>query len=485
MNKSIMIAALLAIAGSTMAATYHVAKTGKNSNVGSEAAPWETIQYAIDHSAAGDTIIVHAGSYIGQVTIKHAVNLQAKVGERPVIDGTGLTANDNGLVGIDGQSNVLVQGFTIQNYKTTKSTSVPIGIFVQGGGNNIQLRDNIVTKIYNTGANAGAINALGIAVYGSNKTTPVKNLVIDNNEIFDTKTGNSETLTVNGNVDGFEVTNNRVHDVNNIGIDFIGWENTARQSPNDYARNGHVAGNEVYNVTSSTNPSYHGERSAGGIYVDGGADIVIERNIVHNTDIGVELAAEKPGKRTRNVTLRNNLIYSSFTPGISIGGYGRTRGGTENCTIVNNTLYHNDTTNSGSGEFQVQFNTSGNVLENNLFWASNQGVFVFSYNGKNSAVGVASDNNLYYTTATPRWRWNGVNYTSLTAFANGTGGDSHSLFVLPGVANESSLDFHLNSTSPAVNAGAGLPTSQIGNFDLDGNPRVKGAKEDIGCYERQ
>ena len=54
---------LLLIAGSVFAATYYVAKTGDDGNVGSEAAPWLTIGKGVATAVAGDTVWVKAGSY--------------------------------------------------------------------------------------------------------------------------------------------------------------------------------------------------------------------------------------------------------------------------------------------------------------------------------------------------------------------------------------------------------------------------------------
>lgn len=75
---------------------------------------------------------------------------------------------------------------------------------------------------------------MGITIYGASDT-PISDLIIDGNEIYN-QTTTSEALTLNGNVMGFQVTNNFVHDVNNIGIDFIGGRGldgavTQRMSP--------------------------------------------------------------------------------------------------------------------------------------------------------------------------------------------------------------------------------------------------------------
>ena len=46
-------------------------------------------------------------------------------------------------------------------------------------------------------------NAFGISVYGTSQT-PINKLVINGNELYNMRTGNSETLDVDGNVTNFE-----------------------------------------------------------------------------------------------------------------------------------------------------------------------------------------------------------------------------------------------------------------------------------------
>ena len=80
----------------------------------------------------------------------------------------------------------------------------------------------------------------GIAVYGTNPKIPITALVIDGNEVHHLKTGSSESLVVNGNVTDFRITDNVVHDNNNIGIDIIGFERTSPDPATDQARDGVV-----------------------------------------------------------------------------------------------------------------------------------------------------------------------------------------------------------------------------------------------------
>ncbi|HEX7769069.1 MAG TPA: hypothetical protein VF422_03470, partial [Dokdonella sp.] len=66
--KAAALAALLAwTATDAVAAIYHVAPppTGNDSNPGSEAAPWATLQHAAGRVQPGDTVRVRTGSYAG------------------------------------------------------------------------------------------------------------------------------------------------------------------------------------------------------------------------------------------------------------------------------------------------------------------------------------------------------------------------------------------------------------------------------------
>ncbi len=264
-----------------------------------------------------------------------------------MIDATGVTppAGDTALFLIVNRSYVSINGFELRNYKTTSTSRTPAGILLSGACQHVQIRNCNVHDIWNTGGNTTTSgNAFGIAVYGSS-TTPATDVVIDGNDVHHLKTGSSESLVLNGNITNFQVTNNTVHDNNNIGIDFIGFEGTCPDAAQDQARDGVCRGNTVWNITSQGNQAYaNGDYSADGLYCDGATRVTIERNLVHNTDIGVELASEHSGKLTSDITLRNNFIYANRQTGLFLGGYANSgTGGTDGCTITGNTFYNNDT----------------------------------------------------------------------------------------------------------------------------------------------
>jgi hypothetical protein len=478
------------------AATYYVSTTGNNANDGrSTGTAWRNVQYGVNHVQAGDTINVLGGVYNENVNIPASgsasagyITLQASAGQVPILDGTGLTipGGQYGMINIASQSYVIVRGLEIRNYKSTSRTKVPVGIYITGAGSNLQLLNNHVHDIVTTATGCNA-NALGVAIYGDQAPASLNNLTISGNELDHLKTGCSESMTLNGNVDTFTVTNNLIHDNNNIGIDVIGYEGTSPNAAYDRARNGTVSQNSVYNISSNGNPSYPKNCwCSDGIYVDGGTNIVVERNLIHNVDLGIEIASEHSGKTASDVTARNNLIYFGNSAGVSIGGYASGVGGTDHVTIVNNTLYKNDAKNTGSGEFQIQFHATNNIFQNNIVYAGGQGYVVNSYT-KSTPNPAVLDYNLYFSTASAgstTWLWVGKTYTGFTAFQTGSGQDSHSPYADPLFVNGTTPDLHVQSASRAVNAGINLGAGVVGAVDFAGSPRVQGSNIDIGAYEQ-
>lgn len=176
-------------------------------------------------------------------------------------------------------------------------------------------------------------NAHAIAVFGSGSAgrTSVRHVLIENNLVHDMKTGSSESIVVNGNVQRWAIVNNTVKDINNIAIDAIGGEGTAptrvlssgRTVPGvqDRARYGFIIGNHVENLSTVSNPAYGNEVSwAAAIYVDGGSRIKIEGNTVVNAPWAYEVGAENC-LTTSHVSVLNNSATGSYYGDLLLGGY--------------------------------------------------------------------------------------------------------------------------------------------------------------------
>lgn len=483
---------------------YYVSTTGSDNNNGSSTTPWRTIQHAANSAVAGNTVYVRGGVYNEVVTLPSSgsavagyITFQSYPGETAIVDGTGLpiSGTQYGLFTIKNQSYLVISGFEIRNYVTNNVTDTPIGIYINGADSYIQILGNRIHDIITTAKGCNA-NALGMAVYGNSAPASINNLTISGNEIDHLTTGCSETLSLNGNVDTWSVTNNLIHDNNNIGIDAIGFEGVSTDPAYDQARHGLISGNIVYNITSYDNPAYGPQYSANGIYVDGGTQITIERNLVRNVDIGIEMASEHLSRVTSYITTRSNLVYNTNSVGISIGGYASTVGGTDHCAIVGNTLYKNDRKNTGSGEFQIQWHATNNVFQNNILNATSQGLFVNNCPGTSTGICVKNvspnpasvDYNLYFSftgASGGTWVWNGYTYTGFSQFQSSTGQDGHSNFANPLFANNSIPELWVQTSSPAVDSGNNnLGAAVVGTSDFPGNARVQGGSIDIGAYQQ-
>jgi hypothetical protein len=486
------------VAGMAGAADFHVSPTGNDTNPGSSALPWRTIQHAAETVPAGSTVLIREGVYAEKVAIYVSGNavdgpivFKAYPGERPVIDGSGLPfdpVNSNSLISIYDQSYLRIEGLTLRNLRTATRDLVPIGILVENESSHIAIVNNVIHGIetrYN-GLDGG--DAHGIAVFGS-AAAPLSHILISGNELYDLKLGSSEALVLNGNVTDFEVSDNVVRDCNNIGIDFIGFEGTGPTPALDQARDGICRDNLVFNIDSSFNPAYNGsftagggDTSAGGIYVDGGTRLLIERNVVHHCNIGIELASEHAGRATSAITLRNNLIYQNQIGGIFMGGYDTLRGMTRECLILNNTLFENDTNQDGNGEIHLQFDVTDCVIRNNLVKTNSQGLLFGNPYTQNSGNDV--DYQLFFApSGAQEWQWKNVFYTTLSAYRSGSGNDANSLLAAPAFADAAAYDFRLASGSPARNAADPARAIAPGETDFHGAARLGESRIDHGAFE--
>jgi hypothetical protein len=262
---------------------------------------------------------------------------------------------DTGGLSIVDSRSVEVEGLTIEGLTTDGTGLVPAGIYVtarsdttatsqavvphlsacylnHGSCGDIYLLDNTVTGITNQAdqdsslksvcGNAN-VDAYGIAVVsaGSKAAEALQHVVVEGNTVSGTRTGQSETVTLNGELTDFLVADNTVHDVDNIGIDAIGWETGANQ-----ANHGLIQGNTVYDVDTLDNMSYgrwNGTacvprpENAAGLYDDGGSYLWFQGNTVWNTDQGINLDVETAHKHTDHLLVSGNDVVDD--PGTSAG----------------------------------------------------------------------------------------------------------------------------------------------------------------------
>ena len=399
------------------AADRYVSVQGSDTASGEAAAPWRTVQHACDNARPGDTIHVAAGTYQEKLTLKVSgtenafITLKAEPGA--VLSGKEVKGDN--MIFIENQSYVRVVGFEITDHLGVKDGS---GIRVKGHGSHIELRGNRIHKIRGK-------DAMGITIYGTDAAAPIDHLIIDGNEIFDCDPARSEALTLNGNVTDFQVTNNVVHDVNNIGIDFIGGESWTSGDADKVARNGLCKGNKVYRCRANYEDGY-----AAGIYVDGGRDIVLEDNIVTQCDLGIEVGAENKGSVASGIVVRNNFVFLNDKAGLVFGGYEKSAGRVKKSKFTGNVCYRNNRhKDDNNGELWIQWASDNEVTGNTFVVNGSDSPLAQVVDG--GAEGNRVDGNRYYTDAGAEdafFIWKGEDVNGFAQWRKDSGMDRASVF---------------------------------------------------------
>jgi hypothetical protein len=491
--------------------TYYVATTGSDKDPGTLALPFKTIQHGLDMAVnPGDTVEVRAGTYAERLTFPNSgsapgglITLENFPGEHVLLTGKGAANKDvtyrgqtlgNDMVLILNQSYVKLSGLEIAYDNGTAVQDDAFAVRVEGSGSNVVIQGNTIHDItgqvlvHTSTDNVGYAGA-GIYVEGSTLGTPYDGVILDGNTVANCQPGDNEaeTVAVNGNVTNFQITNNLIHDDNNIGIDMYGGGADIFGLPHGtqglpVARDGVCSHNTVYHIHANYGGGY-----AGGIYVDAGRDITVTDNVSYQNDYGLEVGAENHGYVASGIVVEDNLFYDNRQGGLVFGGLAPSAGRVENCSFLNNTVYNSDTKDATSPPDGVLFINwaSNNLVSNNIFVASANNVLLGSYGAAGSNVNNTLDHNLYFAPGGParaRFYWNNKTYRGFAAYLAATGEDAHSPFGDPLFADAGHADFQLTPASPAINAGSSN-SGWYAPTDFDGTTRD--LPPDIGAYESE
>lgn len=146
--------------------SWYVATTGNDlSGDGSQAAPFATVQHAIDEASAGDSVFVGAGTFVEDITLKDGVSLYGGTAGESILR----AASDGVITAVGIGAGTVVDGFTITGG----------GIEVGGG---ISCFESALTISNNHIVENFAILGGGIACVDSSVT--VTGNIIENNSGF-------------------------------------------------------------------------------------------------------------------------------------------------------------------------------------------------------------------------------------------------------------------------------------------------------------
>lgn len=322
LSKLALFAFVVTFSVTANSATYYVDKnhsSSSDSNSGTEASPWQTIQHAANVLVAGDTVYVKQGVYkevyaIGpdndipglkpqnSGTAGNPITYEAFPGDVVVVDqqnsGTGFH--------ISNRHYITVRGFEIRNVYG------PGGVSTNSGSSNITVENCYIHDVnWGGGTNVGGIrfdwvvnpvarnnrmhtirvagqhnmNAAGIISYG------MENALIEYNEMYDAYNGVYHKMS-SGNI-GALIQNNIIHDVNRA----LYYDVAGGGSP------GHVNQRVTKNIIYSSTVGVHMDAIHASPVNDG---FLVWNNVIQADDWGVQFA------NARNVSVYNNIFTGSF-----------------------------------------------------------------------------------------------------------------------------------------------------------------------------
>jgi parallel beta-helix repeat protein len=417
--------------------TYYVnGAAGNDSNPGTQSLPWKTIQKAANTLIAGDTVVIQPGTY----------------NERVVVTRSG---NSGSYIALTAQGTVQCKGFTIR-------------------GDYVKVSGFTVTATQGTWSE----NGFGIWVQATH-------CLIEDNLAYYCPSGG---LILRPESASCVVRNNRFHRNGRAGIDIRG-------------SNQLVENNEIWGSINYHTPTAWNAMDADGIIFFGSGHI-IRGNYIHDISYsdpenqgrsphidGFQTWEDLPEKvHASNVWIERNLIVLPVYYDASANGHGFMLHECSYITIRNNIVVTHGGTNTGGPKTSHHL-----TIENNTFIGS------LAFNRAYSPVGISLKdcpnstvrNNIVYDQADWAIHLEGTTSTGLnvgdncTYNSNGTNPQgtrqSGDLWgVDPRFVNAASRDYHLQSNSPCINAGASIPDN---TRDYENNPRPISSAWDMGSYE--
>jgi hypothetical protein len=394
-------------------ATLFVSTTGSDSNAGTEASPWRTLQHAANQVQAGDTVNVKAGNYVGFYLDADGTAADRIVfSAEPGVNITQRNATTPDGINLEGADYVTIEGFTVNGMPRTGIRSV--------------LNHHVI----------------------------LRNNRMDSNVMWGILTGFSDDILIEGNIASRSQVEHGIYFSNSadraIIRNNISWGNNA----NGIHLNGDVSlgGDGILSNLLVEGNTIYGNGAAGGsgINCDGVQNSIIRNNLIYDTHAsGISLyRIDGGGGSSGNQVVNNTVIVAAdgrWALNIQNGSTGN--------TVRNNILY---THHSFRGSIDISpdslpgFTSDYNVLMNRM-----------TTDGGDSILSLA------------QWQAGGRDLHSLIAtpaqlFVNPAAFDFHLSATSPAV------DAGTATFAPAVdlegNARPSGAAVDIGAFERDGAP---------------
>jgi uncharacterized protein (TIGR03437 family) len=418
-----LFALVIGLSSRVSADTFYVAANGNNSNPGTAAQPWATLQYAVDAIASGDTIIVRAGTYAGcRIGKSGAANapkiLKAEAGARVLLNAPGPSNKHQSIIEVE-LFDATVSYWVIDGFEITAAPR-----------HGVDLRSANFITVQNCFTHHNGTLGRGDGVFLGFSDHPT---IQFNETSYNTEHG----IYHSNSADYPTIRGNRSHHNAAAGIHING---DLSQGGDGMISFGLIEKNVIYE---------NGASGGSGINCDGLFDSVI----------------------------RNNLLFANHASGISLYAIDAAAGSSRN------QVYHNTIVQAAGARYCINIpasdgvpNPTGNVIKNNILYHPDTRGSVVVYSA--TASGFQSDYNIVVN----RFSANDGDTIITLQQWQALGYDTHSIIAAPAAlfVDAANNNYHLKSGSPAINAGT---TVAGATDDLDGIARPQGAAPDIGCYE--
>ncbi len=371
---------------SLVAGVRYVSTSGSDENPGTYEKPFESIQFGVDRTFAGDTLIIMGGAYYLDNNIRitnsgaHGawITLMAQPGEEVTLNANRFLAEmpentrgyswmAQGSIHIEGVSYIRIEGLRILY-------SHMAGIMVRGKGHsNFEIKDCYIFSSYNSGIGlwyADSVRVTGCEVIDANNQDHAPAGMRRRRE------APHEAISVAGTTN-FEIDHNHLHLCNKEGIDV-----------KEFSANGKVHHNYVHNLLRQ------------GIYIDSWFGLLhnveVYHNIVHDCEWGIMINSEGKDSRMENIRVHNNLVYNNRATGISIMTMGNNEP-RKDIEIHNNTVCFNGMPGHWSGKTGgmniMSSNVTGVDVHHNVFY-KNYGCEMATYDDPSDGLSMLHDRNI-------------------------------------------------------------------------------------------
>ncbi len=450
--------------------TYYVDATGgaDTNNGASPASAWKTVSKVLSTTLLpDDTVLFKRGGTWKEELIPrqsgapgHPITFaDYGVGDKPLLDGEGIR---NGVHAYG------ISFITIRNIAVIRGK---YGFWIHGGsaynvldsvessfctlydGISFQDPGSIGNRVLNSTAHDQLLGS-GVTFYpGADNGTVIGGTYYNNK----TRHASGVEFDTSGNRVSNVVSYNNWYGIKVYGSGALGnvVENSISHHNESFGIDVDYAGpaNIVQNNVSYSNASH-------GIAIELATDAAIVRyNVTHDNGrpdkAGIEL------DETTNVQVYYNVSYGEYN-------------GIWTLNAVNASIYNN-TVHNAFECYLVERGSTGITLKNNIASACSRGTIEVT---ADSQSGLQADFNNWFDGGAENLIWGGFHY-GLTLWKIVSSQDRNSIDPDPQFVNAAGRDFHLQSSSPGINAGATIGLTA----DLSGTSVPQGNSIDMGAYE--